>query len=133
MIKEAKLMKHINWMLWLILSFPTLTYANEFNDGNTVGGFFTRMATVLRGVLGESLSVIALVGLGSVASGLLFIAWANKRQISPRFGMILCIAGFAFMSPKACSNMATRQVLQSETQVVTDILDQDSSFISPNE
>ncbi|ACH64746.1 hypothetical protein VFMJ11_B0126 (plasmid) [Aliivibrio fischeri MJ11] len=91
------------------------------------------MYLTVKAFLSESISVAMLIGIITLIGGLTHIAYANKRQISPRFGAVLCIVGFAFMSPKGCSNMATREVLNTETQVVYEILEQNDSFVSPNE
>lgn len=114
-------------------ALPTLLWAseaNQFDDGNNVSGFATRLAIIIRSGLTETTTLIMAFGLISVASGLLMIKAANKLQISPRYGMVTVITGFLLSSPKACSELGSQDILQTNSvQVVEDILDADPTTI----
>lgn len=121
-----------------VLSPQTLAQAdNPYDDGNSASGLFYRLAILLRAALQNGETLLLVFGLITVASGFFFIKDAEKLQIPKKYGFLTCIIGFCLTSPRACSQMATNDVLQTDVQVINEILEtesgkKDGSFILPN-
>nr|MBF4382182.1 hypothetical protein [Vibrio anguillarum] len=108
-------MRKLNQLGAIIILFVSKTAIanteeNPYQDGNTLGGLFTRLADLLAASFATFNQGLLTLGIISVISGLLMIANANKLQISPRLGMVICIIGFAFCSPKGCSSMSSQTI-----------------------
>jgi len=119
--------------LGISTALPTLLWAseaNQFDDGNNVSGLATRFAIIIRSALTESITLIMVFGLISVASGLIMIKAANQLQISPRYGMVTVFTGFLLISPKACSELGSQDILKTNSvQVVDEILNSDPTVV----
>lgn len=118
-------------------SFALAQDANPYDDGNNASGLAYRLATLIRAALQNGEVILLVVGLFTVASGLFLVKDAEKLQIPKKFGFLTCLIGFCLTSPRACSNIATTDVLKTDVQVVNEVLKtesgkRDGSFILPN-
>ncbi len=132
-------MKSIIWRagLALLTTYPISVMANPFDDGNNLSGLFTRLARIIRSALINTEILIIAGGLIAVACGLILMMKANKLQISPRYGATLALIGFLLASPRACSSMSSKDILNTDqTQVVETLLNEqigtNEDIILPN-
>ncbi|ELP5729320.1 hypothetical protein QTV44_002587 [Vibrio vulnificus] len=146
-------MNKIRWLSRHSLSVSIITYSfaaiaseesdnadgNMFNDGNNVSGLFSRLANVIRMAIEAGYSMLLVIGVCTVISGIFILSRYKQLQISPRLGVAVIMIGIAFGSPKGCSQLATNSVIKGDNQLIKRLEQSasdntnDPSYIEPNQ
>lgn len=100
--------------------------------GDSMSGFFYRLATLTDNTTNAVFTFLFLVGLASVIAAASMFAYASKVNTPKRAAMALGMVGFVLCSPRSCMTMNTKTLLNHDTVQTFNIID-NKDFIQPNQ